>query len=359
MAGWAGPAVVATAGAGRPPLASRCQVHLSEPFVAAAPSADLLYPFSLGLLAAVNPCGFPLLPVYLDFFVGRPGHVPAAVRVQRAAVAGACATVGFVALFGVLGLITELGVSVLSSRVPVVAAGVMVAVGVGMVLVGVATLLRRPLRLRLPELGPGVGFRRPIGLAIFGLSYGVASIGCSFPLFAGVVAGSFTRNGPLYGVGSFLAYALGMGMFLAAMALVVAALGPPGVRSLRWLSRVVPYVGGTVLVLVGAYLTLYWVTDLVAPGTSSAPLHLVAGAQARVSAFVGTHVTLTGAVLGGLVVAAVAAGGLFGHHRRSGVGDAGATAERATAPEGTGAPGQPEQPGQPGRSRAGAEATGA
>ena len=282
-----------------------------DPFAAAVPSADLLYPFSLGLLAAVNPCGFPLLPVYLDFFVGRPGDAPAAVRVQRAVVAGGFATLGFVALFGVLGLVTELAVSVLSTRVPFAAGVVMAALGVGMVLVGVATLLRRPLRLRLPQLGPGVGLRRPLGLAVFGLSYGVASIGCSFPLFAGVVAGSFTRNGPLYGIGSFLAYAFGMGMFLAAMALVVAALGPAGVRSLRWLSRIVPSVGGVVLVLVGAYLTLYWVTDLVAPGTSSAPLRSVARGQAAVASFVGKHGTLVGAVLGVLVVAAVAAGGIL------------------------------------------------
>lgn len=305
----------ATCPVGAAPLPFPRQVHLFPPIVAAAPSADLLYPFSLGLLAAVNPCGFPLLPVYLDFFVGRPGHVPAGVRVQRAVVAGGFATLGFVALFGVLGLITELGFSVLSSRVPTVAGVVMAVLGVGMVGVGIVTLLRRPLRLRLPELGPGVGLRRPLALIVFGLSYGVASIGCSFPLFAGVVAGSFTRSGPLYGVGSFLAYALGMGMFLAAMAMVMAALGPAGVRSVRWLSRVVPYVGGAVLVLVGAYLTLYWVTDLAAPGTSSAPLRLVSRAQAAIASFVGTHVTLTGTVLGALVVAAVGLGGWLGHRR--------------------------------------------
>jgi cytochrome c-type biogenesis protein len=295
----------------------RCQVHVLDPLTAAVPSADLLYPFSLGLLAAVNPCGFPLLPVYLDFFVGRPGRDPTANRVQRAVVAGGFATLGFVVLFGVLGLVTELGVSVLSSRVPFAAGVVMVALGIGMTLVGLASLLRHPLRLRLPTLGPGAGLRRPVGLVVFGLSYGVASIGCSFPLFAGVVAGSFTRNGPLYGIGSFVAYALGMGAFLAAMALVVAALGPAGVRSLRWLSRVVPYVGGVVLVLVGAYLTLYWLTDLVSPGSSSVPLRAVGAVQSRVAGVVGTHATLVGDVLAGLVVVGVVAGGMLARPRRA------------------------------------------
>lgn len=274
-----------------------------------APS-DLVYPFGLGLLAAVNPCGFPLLPVYLDLFVGRPGREPTVERLQRAVVAGGFATLGFVLLFGVLGIVSQLGFSVLSSRVPFAAAVIMVVLGVGMAVVGVLSLLHRPLRVRLPELGPGAGLRRPAALTVFGVSYGVASIGCSLPLFVAAVAGSFSRQGALYGTGSFIAYALGMGTLLAAMALVTATLGPAGVRSLRRVSRLVPAVGGAVLVLVGSYLALYWLTDLVAPGHSSPPLHFVESVQAGVASFVGAHVDLLGAGLGALVVAAVVAGSL-------------------------------------------------
>ena len=32
--------------------------------------ATLAYPFSLGLVAAFNPCGFALLPAYLGYFIG-------------------------------------------------------------------------------------------------------------------------------------------------------------------------------------------------------------------------------------------------------------------------------------------------
>ena len=34
-------------------------------------SADLAFPFTLGLVAAFNPCGFAMLPVYVSFFLGK------------------------------------------------------------------------------------------------------------------------------------------------------------------------------------------------------------------------------------------------------------------------------------------------
>ncbi len=33
-------------------------------------SSLILFAFTLGLVAAVNPCGFPMLPAYLALFVG-------------------------------------------------------------------------------------------------------------------------------------------------------------------------------------------------------------------------------------------------------------------------------------------------
>lgn len=43
----------------------------------------VLYAFTLGLVAAVNPCGFPLLPAYLALFAGgehRPDWVGRTAR---------------------------------------------------------------------------------------------------------------------------------------------------------------------------------------------------------------------------------------------------------------------------------------
>jgi cytochrome c biogenesis protein CcdA len=264
------------------------------------------------MMAAVNPCGFPLLPAYLEFFVGPAGtddRVPA--RALRAVSAAAFATVGFLILFGALGLVTQLGWSEVAGRSARVAAYVMVGLGVAMVALGVMSLTRRSMKLPLPEIGNGSGLRRPAALAVFGFSYGVASIGCALPLFVGGVAAGFGRGSSTRAVTGLLAYGLGMGAVLGALAIGIAVLGRGAGRYLRRVSRWVPVVGGVLLVAVGAYLTWYWLMDIVSPGSTFALQRLVNRLQLDVSNPIDAHARLVGAGLGAVVIAAVVAGGVM------------------------------------------------
>ena len=277
---------------------------------AAVAASSLLYPFTLGMMAAVNPCGFPLLPAYLEFFVGPAGGDDrAGVRAVRAVTAAAFATVGFLVLFGLLGLVTQLGWSALADRSASVAAYVMVVFGVAMVALGMLTLSRRSFKLPLPQIGTGTGLRRPAALAVFGFSYGVASIGCALPLFVGGVAASFGHGSSLRAVTGLMAYGLGMGAVLGTLAIGIALLGRGAGRILRKVSRWVPVAGGVLLVAVGSYLTWYWVADIVSPGQSFALQRLVNRVQLDISSPIDTHAQLVGALLG-VVVGAIVAGGL-------------------------------------------------
>ena len=294
-------------------------------------ASSLLYPFTLGMMAAVNPCGFPLLPAYLELFVGPAGGDDrAGVRAVRAVTAAAFATVGFLALFGTLGLITQLGWSELAGRSASVAAYMMVVLGVGMVALGVLTLARRSFKLPLPEIGAGAGLRRPAALAVFGFSYGVASIGCALPLFVGGVAASFGHASSLRAASGLLAYGLGMGAVLGALAIGIAVLGRGAGRHLRRASRWIPVAGGIIIVAIGAYLTWYWVADIVSPGHSFALQRLVNRIQLDVANPIDSHARLVGGGLGAVVVAAVLAGGLARPAVRS--GRAGSAAGASPAP---------------------------
>jgi cytochrome c-type biogenesis protein len=270
-------------------------------------TTTLLYPFTLGLVAAVNPCGFPLLLVYLNFFVGEADDAPssAARRTARALVAGALATVGFVVLFGSIGIVTELGVSAAYDTTSLWARWLMVVFGVAMVVAGLLALFGRSLRIRLPEIRPGVGLRRPVALFVFGVAYGVASIGCALPLFIGGVVGSFGRSGFVRGSSGFVAYAMGMGVLLTVMAVVIAVAGPAAARRIRVVSRAVPLVGASILVVVGAYLTVYWSMAIFAPTDSLAPMRLVESLQGDISGFVGDHPVGLGVALGAIIVASL------------------------------------------------------
>ncbi len=272
-------------------------------------SSGLFYAFTLGMLAAVNPCGFPLLPAYLELFTGDAGSAGLATRTGRALAAGGLSTVGFLALFGAFGLAIEAGWSTLAGHAVSGARFVMVGVGIVMAGAGLATLLRRPLPLRLPVLPSGIGLRRPAAMAVFGISYGIASLGCALPLFVSGVATTFTRNSPAGGVAVFVAYALGMGSVLSALAVGMVLAGPAAARPLRRVSRVVTPLGGALLTCVGVYLVWYWISAISAPLASNPVERVVNAVQAHVASFVQTEATIVGAVIGALVVVSVLVAG--------------------------------------------------
>ena len=82
------------------------------------------YAFSLGMVSALNPCGFALLPAYLSYYLGQTGDdAPsldehrAPIAVLRAVGVGAALTAGFLLVFGIMGVIWSSVSSVIGSLV--------------------------------------------------------------------------------------------------------------------------------------------------------------------------------------------------------------------------------------------------
>ena len=69
--------------------------------------------FLRGLVAAVNPCGFILLPTYLMYFLGMQGQAPGSQRatIRRALLVSGSLSAGFMSVFVVAGPFSA-GVSV-------------------------------------------------------------------------------------------------------------------------------------------------------------------------------------------------------------------------------------------------------
>jgi cytochrome c-type biogenesis protein len=181
----------------------------------------------------------------------------------------------------------------------------MVGVGIVMAGAGIATVLHRPLRLRLPVLSSGIGLRRPAAMTVFGISYGIASLGCALPLFVSGVATTFTKHSPASGVEVFVSYGLGMGSVLCALAVGIALAGPAAARPLRRVSRLVMPLGGVLLTCVGAYLAWYWIISISNPLASNPVERVVNSVQANVATFVQANAAMVGTVAGTLVVLSV------------------------------------------------------
>lgn len=285
----------------------------------------LLYPFTLGLVAAVNPCGFPLLPVYLSLFI--EGQDTAALssitKVRRSLTAGLYATCGFVLLFGITGILTEAGLAGTYDLTSSWARYPLALLGVVLVAYGIATFAGRSLNLHLPQIRPGLAQRRPLAIGLFGISYGVASLGCSLPFFLGGVASTFPHRGIIHGAETFIAYAVGMGLLLTIVALVMSLTELATARRFRIFSPLVRPLGGLILIAVGLYVSTYWISAIVNPTGSTVVMRFVDSIQSHLATYLQFHASMLGEVFGVVLVAGILILVLLDRpfHRREGQGE--------------------------------------
>lgn len=272
-----------------------------------------------GLLAAVNPCGFALLPAYLSMLVLGDGPVDGRgplAPVGRALALTAAMTLGFVAVFGGFGLLAGPAADALASRLPWVS----VAIGLALVATGGWLVAGRALPTFAPRIANGPEVRRSFGsMVLFGAAYAIASLGCTIGPFLAVVVAGFRAGSPLAGVGLFVAYAVGMGLMVGAAALAVALARESLVRRTRRAGPLLGRVAGLLLVLTGGYVAWYgwYEIRLFAGGDVNDPVIDAAGrAQATISGWVDSLGPWTiGAVVAALFAVAVA--GTLLRRRRS------------------------------------------
>ena len=219
---------------------------------------DLAVPFGAGLVAAVNPCGFAMLPAYLAYFLGIGSQDQSADtgrNVLRGLVVGLTLTAGFVAFFGIIGALTTslISTSTIAERGPWIT---LVISGL-MVVLGIAMLAGFEPKISVPRLSKGGDSQGLISIFLFGVSYAVVSLGCASPVFFGSVSGSFSTDRWFEGILRFLAYALGMGLVITFLTLAV-AMGRSGVTAnMRRLLPHINKISGGFLVVAGVVLGFY------------------------------------------------------------------------------------------------------
>jgi cytochrome c biogenesis protein CcdA len=224
--------------------------------------ATLLLALTAGMLGAVNPCGFALLPAYLSVLVAGdrapgagvdPQSRSTAAAVGRALRCTVALTTGYVLVFGVFGLVLAPLTGLLMPRLP----WLTVVFGLGLVALGGWLLAGRS----LPT--PGKGMRAPrltgtaASMVLFGMAYAIASLGCAIGPFLAIVVSSLRAGSIAEGVALFVSYAAGMGLVIGVTALAVALVRVSAVSRLRRAAAFVPRIGGAVLAVAGAYVAYY------------------------------------------------------------------------------------------------------
>jgi cytochrome c biogenesis protein CcdA len=208
--------------------------------------------FGAGMLATMNPCGFAMLPSLVSFYVGtdQQGYAerPVIARLRDGVIFGLTVTAGFLAVFSLLGLVISLGAASISRYLP----WGTVLIGIALIVLGLWLFVGRHLLVRVPAFEAPRKPRSLQAMALYGIAYAVASLACTLPLFL-IVVGTSLVAGPGRLL-LFLAYGLGTGLILMAVAVSAVLFQATITLYLRGIIPYVQQVGALLLIVAGVYL---------------------------------------------------------------------------------------------------------
>jgi cytochrome c-type biogenesis protein len=175
---------------------------------------------SAGMVAFLNPCGFALLPSYISHYLGGRAHLRRERWWERALqglALGGAVSAGFFTVFLLLGIAVSLVGTALGAYFPWAA----MLLGLGLMALGIFTLggreLAPPLSFQVRSSSQGLLF-----YYLYGISYAIASCGCTLPIFMIYVVRPIFTVGPLNGLLNFIAYALGMTLMMLLLSVSIA-----------------------------------------------------------------------------------------------------------------------------------------
>lgn len=219
--------------------------------------------FALGFWALLNPCGSAMLPAYIAHYLGsvRDDSESERSSAVRGLSLGLALGGGFLTVFSLVGILFSFLKGVL------VEYGLWIGAGMGVLLIILGALMlmgKNPLMVpafermagrvqQANQADPGKDLRF---YYLFGISYALASLGCTLPIFLPVIGYAFTQ-GWLNGLVQFGAYA--MGMMVTAMAVSIAMVyARDWAREIFYkLIRAFRWIGGIAVVVAGIFLIWY------------------------------------------------------------------------------------------------------
>lgn len=214
-------------------------------------------------VGATRLSGFQVVALVLGSIVLLAGFYLAAPRggVLGGLAFGLITTLGLLAAYLVMGLafVTVFGFISLAQMA-------WAAVGIGglLVLLGVLGFLGWGVSVTVPVHAPKK--RSAVGFFLFGIAYGVVSLGCNLPLIGLPVVASIAGQGGLVaGATAFLVYGAGAGLLMIVLSVSVAASRGLTADRVRQLMPLIKPVTNAVFILAGLYVIWYAYTNLLLP----------------------------------------------------------------------------------------------
>jgi cytochrome c-type biogenesis protein len=267
-----------------------------------------------GMLATVNPCGFAMLPGYLALVVAGTEATSRSARVGRALVASGLMTAGFVAVFGIFGLLSVPITSAAQQYLPIVT----ILIGLALVIMGGLLLAGKEIFLLLPKPKRGAPTTRITSMLGYGIAFAIASLSCTIGPFLAVAGIALRGDGDDLGSGlaAFVAYALGMGLVVGVLAVAAALASSTAAAGIRRLLPHIGRIGGVLLVITGAYVGYYGIYELRLYHANGDPADPIVNAAARVQGVLSDWLDAIGPIPILITLVALTGAAVLLHRRR-------------------------------------------
>jgi cytochrome c-type biogenesis protein len=211
-----------------------------------------------GVMSFFAPCAFPLMPGYISYYLGR---YEGGLTLRGSVKAGIASATGINGIFALIGAAVAVGGAAVKSYLMYLAPGVGVAIVLlGLVMVfGKTEIFDRFGGILSSYSSKLAGGARYSGLFLYGVGYGLASMGCQAPVFIALIFAGLASGGAVEALLIFLSFSVGMGTTMLSVSVLV---GTAKMTILERVRRMVPYINracGVILIIVGVYFLLEFI----------------------------------------------------------------------------------------------------
>jgi cytochrome c-type biogenesis protein len=210
--------------------------------------------FAAGIVSFLSPCVLPVVPAYVSYIAGQPGHPPQSRRAAHdgrinAVMLSSFFVLGFSTVFIALGAsATAAGRLLLQYRYEANIIGGAIVIAFGLLMIGMTRglpWLQRDFRFH-PRLAGG----HPPAAYVLGLAFGFGWTPCIGPVLGAILTVSAVQTSVSGGVALLSFYAAGLGVPFVLAALFTRELGRR-LTSLRRFGNVLQIAAGLILIVMG------------------------------------------------------------------------------------------------------------
>ena len=205
-----------------------------------------------GVSALLSPCGYPMLPGYISYYLGSKLSVEKALR------GGVTCALGLLTVYSVIGVIVSTIGGIVSPYIPFLE----LVAGVAIIVMGIFMIVEIRFLTFFEKLRAPIN-KGLIGLFLYGIVYGLATLGCSAPIFFSIVFYAIVSGGALFGFVTFIFYAVGMGFPILLTTILVAKAKQLMLKKIMGITPLLQKISGLILIAIGIYLIYFYLNFLV------------------------------------------------------------------------------------------------